>query len=175
MRYPNQKSIKVHKTLVKKGEKGRRYYEAYNDVIENAAKVIKDKVPFMLFLYLQTYSNDYEFALSPQDFSNRYGISIDAARKAVAKLEALGYIVEDDKNKLSFYDIPQEIIPSVDLAFTEEKKWCAQKDGTYAELTFTQVCKIYGELPEASIKKWWDKQLTTEQYNEMILGGGANA
>lgn len=68
MKYANQRTMIIHRTSVKREEKGRKWMMCYCDQLEQAGKNIKGEVPLKLFLYLLTYSDGYELDFSPQQF-----------------------------------------------------------------------------------------------------------
>lgn len=163
MKYANQRTMIIHRTPVKREEKGKKWMMCYCDQLDQAGRNIKGEVPLKLFLYLLTYSDGYELDFSPQQFIKRYNVSLDAARKAVKKLEECGYLVDKGKGYYEFFDTPQKdgLIEQVKRDYKEKRDiicsdFCAIL--TYPEL-FKRLRDI---LPEKEIEKIWEESEIVE-------------
>ena len=151
--YPNQKTIFIHRNMPKQTKEDKRpFVAAYTDSIETAARTIHKPTSFKLYMYFLCNKNEYRFALSPQDFSNRYGVSVDAAKDAVNDLISLGYLVLREKKTYDFYEYPKE----ENIEPVEEIRKRFRKDGEILELTYTELIEKVGK--ERAEKIWRNAQ-----------------
>lgn len=146
--YPNQKIITVNREIPKQTKENKEpYMVAYTKHIEEAAQNIHRVSSFKLYLYLLANQNNYRFALSTQDFADRYGLSIDAAKTAVNDLITLGYLVLQDKHAYDFYEKPH-IVEDIQPQVVVKKKFL-NKDNEQIELSFDElVAKVGKEKAE---------------------------
>lgn len=148
--YPNQKVVVINRDIPKQTKENKDpYMIAYTKHIEEAAQNIHKVSSFKLYLYLLANQNNYRFALSTQDFADRYGLSIDAAKTAVNDLISLGYLVLRDKLTFDFYEKPrliEDIQPQVII-----KKKFLNKDDEPIELTFDELAAKVGKEKAESI------------------------
>lgn len=164
MKYANQRTMIIHRTSVKREEKGRKWMMCYCDQLEQAGKNIKGEVPLKLFLYLLTYSDGYELDFSPQQFVKKYNVSLDAARKAVKKLEECGYLVDKGKGCYEFFDTPQM---EGQLPTYTENKYKERRSIMYktffADMTYLELYqRLKGEIPEKDIEELWENSSIAE-------------
>lgn len=141
--YPNQRTICIHKETPKATKENKRpYMIAYIDLIEAAARNIHKPSSFKLYMYLISNVDGYTFALSTQDFSEKYGISQDSAKDAVNDLIALGYLVQRQKRTYDFYESPklEDIEPVIEV-----KKQFKTKSGEVLELTLNELIDKVGK------------------------------
>lgn len=142
--YPNQKMVQVHRDMPKQTKDNPRTFTAvYTDNIEAAATNLGTKhTAFKMYLYLLSNKDNYKFALSPQDFANKYGVSLKAAKDAVNDLIAVGYLVLREKKTYDFYETPhsEEIEP-----VEEVRKRFKFKSGEVKELTFNELAEMTGQ------------------------------
>ena len=110
---PNQRNITINRKDALSS--GRQYLAINCDTLAEASRNISGEVPFKLYLYLASNKNGYEFSFSPQHFSNIYGCSIDASRKAFVKLIESNYIINNGNNSFEFFETPQERRPRLDI------------------------------------------------------------
>lgn len=149
--YPNQKMVWIHRDMPKQTKENKRaFVAAYTEAIEAAARNIHKPTSFKLFMYFLCNKDEYRFALSPQDFANRYGVSLDSAKDAVNDLIALGYLVLREKKTYDFYETPH----NDDLEPVEAvRKKFETKSGKVLELTFTELVEKLGSKERAE-EKW---------------------
>lgn len=163
MKYANQRTMIIHRTSVKREEKGRKWMMCYCDQLDQAGRNIKGEVPLKLFLYLLTYSDGYELDFSPQQFVKKYNVSLDAARKAVKKLEECGYLVDQGKGCYEFFDTPQKdgLVEGVKKDYKEKREiMCTDFCAT---LTYPEVFKrLKDVLPEKEIERIWEESEIVE-------------
>lgn len=147
--FPNQKIIHVNKEMPKQTKDNKRPYSiTYIDSIELASQNIHKGVSFRLYMYLINNQDKYAAALSPQDFSDRYGVSLNSAKEAVNDLISLGYLVQRAKNIYDFYEIPHaETIEPV-----EEIKKKFKINGEVFELTLNELIDLAGK--EKAMAAW---------------------
>lgn len=145
--YPNQKIVQIHRDMPKQTKENKKpYIVAYTDAIEQASQNIKKPTSFKLYLYLLCNQDNYKFALSTQDFANKYGVSIDSAKDAVNNLISLGYLVNRGKKTYDFYEVPQ----NNDIEPVEEvKKSFRINGGEVVELSFTELAEKVGDKNKA--------------------------
>ena len=142
----NQKKITIEKEIVEKDSgKKRPYVIAYVDTIEKAAQDLKNS-SFKVYLYLLTNLNSFYFGLSPQDISNRYGISVDSARDGIKQLIEKGYLVEQDEGEYIFYDRldkkPIELAEEIDMK--NEKRIFHTRSGEEVAYSYNEILDAYG-------------------------------
>lgn len=154
--YPNQKMVYINRDMPKQTKENKRpYVVAYTDVITQAAQNLGTKhTAFKLYLYCLCNQDNYHFALSPQDFSNQYGVSLKAAKDAVNELIAAGYLVLREKKTYDFYETPHiDDIEPLD----EIRKKFKTKSGKELELTFSELVEKLGDKNKAE-EKWRNAQ-----------------
>ena len=136
--YANQKTIIIHR-INPIGEK-KQYLAIDCQALSTAARTLTPS-GLKLFLYLASNQDGYQKDYSPKDFSNIYGVSVDAARKARLDLQANGYLVENENGKLEFYEQPRE---KLQFAIAPEKRKFEMDDGSFACLTYSEFMGIDG-------------------------------
>ena len=151
--YPNQKTVIVNREIPKNSKNDKRpYMIAYIDKIEAAAKNIHKPTSFKLYIYLISNGDQFTFALSTQDFADRYGVSLDSAKDAVNDLIALGYLVLKEKKTYQFFEEPITIL---DIDDDEPvKKTLNKKNGGTIELTYDELLNYFNGDKEKTDKKW---------------------
>ena len=149
---PNQRNIIINRKDALSS--GRQYLAINCDTLAEASRNISGEVPFKLYLYLASNKNGYEFSFSPQHFSNIYGCSIDASRKAFVKLIESNYIINKGNNSFEFFETPQERRPR--LVVEPERRKYKNFVMTYEE--------VYEDLKEGG---WLDSRIEDFWNNEM--------
>ena len=148
---PNQRNIIINRKDALSS--GRQYLAINCDTLAEASRNISGEVPFKLYLYLASNKNGYEFSFSPQHFSNIYGCSIDASRKAFVKLIEANYIINNGNNSFEFFETPQERRPRLDIQ-PERRSYKGQL------FTYKEVYEeLSGELMEEEIKEIWNNKM----------------
>ena len=148
---PNQRNITINRKDALSS--GRQYLAINCDTLAEASRNISGEVPFKLYLYLASNKNGYEFSFSPQHFSNIYGCSIDASRKAFVKLIESNYIINNGNNSFEFFETPQERRPRLDIQ-PERRSYKGQL------FTYKEVYEeLSGELMEEEIKEIWNNKM----------------
>lgn len=148
---PNQRNITINRKDALSS--GRQYLAINCDTLAEASRNISGEVPFKLYLYLASNKNGYEFSFSPQHFSNIYGCSIDASRKAFVKLIEANYIINNGNNSFEFFETPQERRPRLDIQ-PERRSYKGQL------FTYKEVYEeLSGELMEEEIKEIWNNKM----------------
>ena len=148
---PNQRNIIINRKDALSS--GRQYLAINCDTLAEASRNISGEVPFKLYLYLASNKNGYEFSFSPQHFSNIYGCSIDASRKAFVKLIESNYIINKGNNSFEFFETPQERRPRLDIQ-PERRSYKGQL------FTYKEVYEeLSGELMEEEIKEIWNNKM----------------
>lgn len=148
---PNQRNIIINRKDALSS--GRQYLAINCDTLAEASRNISGEVPFKLYLYLASNKNGYEFSFSPQHFSNIYGCSIDASRKAFVKLIESNYIINKGNNSFEFFETPQERRPRLDIQ-PERRRYKGQL------FTYKEVYEeLSGELMEEEIKEIWNNKM----------------
>lgn len=146
--YANQKTIIIHRSNPI-GDK-KQYLAIDCQALSTAARILTPS-GLKLFLYLASNQDGYQKDYSPKDFSNIYGVSVDAARKARLDLQANGYLVESENGKLEFYERPQE---ELEFVIAPEKRKFKMSNGSF-------ICLTYGEfLEQAHSKNYSPEQIT---------------
>lgn len=116
---------------------------AYIEAIEAASRNIHKPSSFKLFMYLIGNRDEHNFALSPQDFSNRYGVSLDSAKDAVNDLISLGYLVQREKKVYDFYESPKML--DVEPVEEEKRRFHSNRTGEVFELTYNELIERVGK------------------------------
>lgn len=148
---PNQRNITINRKDALSS--GRQYLAINCDTLAEASRNISGEVPFKLYLYLASNKNGYEFSFSPQHFSNIYGCSIDASRKAFVKLIEANYIINNGNNSFEFFETPQERRPRLDIQ-PERRSYKGQL------FTYKEVYEeLSGDLMEEEIKEIWNNKM----------------
>lgn len=150
--YANQKTIIIHRSNPI-GEK-KQYLAIDCQALSTAARTLTPS-GLKLFLYLASNQDGYQKDFSPKDFSNIYGVSVDAARKARLDLQANGYLVENENGKLEFYEQPRE---KRKLATKPQKRKFEMDDGSF-------VCLTYGEFSEGMNEEGYSPEEITNIWN----------
>lgn len=100
--YYNQKVIHINKPQFSSN-----YLVIGNDEIIAAINNIKEYATFKIYLYLAGNVDGYEFGLSRKIITETYNISEKTYKKAINKLEELGYLIKrDDEDVYDFYLTP---------------------------------------------------------------------
>ena len=149
--YANQKTIIIHRSNPI-GEK-KQYLAIDCQALSTAARTLTPS-GLKLFLYLASNQDGYQKDFSPKDFSNIYGVSVDAARKARLDLQSNGYLVEDENGKLEFYEQPRE---KLQFATKPQKRKFEMDDGSFVYLTyreFSEGMNEEGYSPEEITNIW---------------------
>lgn len=148
---PNQRNITINRKDALSS--GRQYLAINCDTLAEASRNISGEVPFKLYLYLASNKNGYEFSFSPQHFSNIYGCSIDASRKAFVKLMESNYIINKGNNSFEFFETPQERRPRLDIQ-PERRSYKGQL------FTYKEVYEeLSGDLMKEEIKEIWNNKM----------------
>lgn len=148
---PNQRNVIINRKDALSS--GRQYLAINCDTLAEASRNISGEVPFKLYLYLASNKNGYEFSFSPQHFSNIYGCSIDASRKAFVKLMESNYIINKGNNSFEFFETPQERRPRLDIQ-PERRSYKGQL------FTYKEVYEeLSGDLMEEEIKEIWNNKM----------------
>ena len=148
---PNQRDITINRKDALSS--GRQYLAINCDTLAEASRNISGEVAFKLYLYLASNKNGYEFSFSPQHFSNIYGCSIDASRRAFAKLVEANYIINNGNNSFEFLETPQERRPRLDIQ-PERRSYKGQL------FTYKEVYEeLSGDLMEEEIKEIWNNKM----------------
>ena len=148
---PNQRNITINRKDALSS--GRQYLAINCDTLAEASRNISGEVPFKLYLYLASNKNGYEFSFSPQHFSNIYGCSIHASRKAFVKLIGANYIINKGNNSFEFFETPQERRPRLDIQ-PERRSYKGQL------FTYKEVYEeLSGDLMEEEIKEIWNNKM----------------
>lgn len=152
--HPNQKIVTVKREMPKdsKGNK-RPYITAYKDVIEEASRVLKKPSAFKLYMYLISNQDSFLMALSPQDFADTYGLSLDSAKDAVNNLIDNGYLVQEGgKNRYSFYEKRHLTVEEFEPLVKKTKIFTNQITKEEIEMTYDEVIERFGK--ENGDKLW---------------------
>ena len=148
---PNQSNVIINRKDALSS--GRQYLAINCDTLAEASRNISGEVAFKLYLYLASNKNGYELSFSPQHFSNIYGCSIDASRRAFAKLVEANYIINNGNNSFEFFETPQERRPRLDIQ-PERRSYKGQL------FTYKEVYEeLSGELMEEEIKEIWNNKM----------------
>lgn len=145
--YPNQKTVTINREMPKQTKDNKRSYMiAYNDNIEEAMQIINKPSSIKLYFYLLGNTNNYRFALSTQDFSDRYGINIKSAKDAVNDLIEKGFLVSTGRKTYDFYELPQVEITPIDEIRKTFSVGGTDKSFSYSEL----VAFFHGDEDKAN-------------------------
>ena len=148
---PNQRNVIINRKDALSS--GRQYLAINCDTLAEASRNISGEVPFKLYLYLASNKDGYEFSFSPQHFSNIYGCSIDASRKAFVKLIESNYIINKGNNSFEFFETPQERRPRLDIQ-PERRSYKGQL------FTYKEVYEeLSDNLMEEEIKEIWNNKM----------------
>ena len=148
---PNQRNITINRKDALSS--GRQYLAINCDTLAEASRNISGEVAFKLYLYLASNKNGYELSFSPQHFSNIYGCSIDASRRAFVKLVEANYIINNGNNSFEFFETPQERRPRLDIQ-PERRSYKGQL------FTYKEVYEeLSGDLMEEEIKEIWNNKM----------------
>lgn len=148
---PNQRNITINRKDALSS--GRQYLAINCDTLAEASRNISGEVAFKLYLYFASNKNGYEFSFSPQHFSNIYGCSIDASRKAFVKLIEANYIINNGNNSFEFFETPQERRPRLDIQ-PERRSYKGQL------FTYKEVYEeLSDNLMEEEIKEIWNNKM----------------
>lgn len=148
---PNQRNITINRKDALSS--GRQYLAINCDTLAEASRNISGEVAFKLYLYLASNKNGYELSFSPQHFSNIYGCSIDASRRAFVKLIESNYIINKGNNSFEFFETPQERRPRLDIQ-PERRSYKGQL------FTYKEVYEeLSGDLMEEEIKEIWNNKM----------------
>lgn len=148
---PNQRNITINRKDALSS--GRQYLAINCDTLAEASRNISGEVAFKLYLYLASNKNGYELSFSPQHFSNIYGCSIDASRKAFVKLIEANYIINNGNNSFEFFETPQERRPRLDIQ-PERRSYKGQL------FTYKEVYEeLSDNLMEEEIKEIWNNKM----------------
>ena len=164
MKFPNQKHFKINRNNpLALGAEKKQFVALYTENVAAASRNISGEVAFKLYLYLAANADNYEFDFSPQHFANIYGVSIDAAKKAVQKLIDAGYLTPSKKykNSYEFYEVPQEKPASIKyVSEDEELRLIPQDDDTFKPMTYIEVYQelIKQNIPESKIEEYWNSK-----------------
>lgn len=158
--YQNQKTIIIHRSNPLSEKK--QYLAIDCQALATAARLLTPS-GFKLYLYLASNQNNYEKDYSPRDFSNVYGLSVDAARRAPADLVNCGYIIEEN-GKLNFYETPHDPpLTTDDILLKPEVRTVQTKNGprnvTYNELKGL----LTKEIPEHEFLEKWNQLPIVEE------------
>ena len=147
--YANQKTFTIHRIIPERG--GGQFLQIYSKNIAEASRTLTP-VAFKLYLYLASNQDNYTKDYSPRDFSNLYGVSYDAARKAPQALIDAGYLVQTD-NGVEFFETPQERRPRLDIQ-PERRSYKGQL------FTYKEVYEeLSDNLMEEEIKEIWNNKM----------------
>ena len=105
--YPNQHAIQIHKTPAE-----HKFVIFNNSTLQNAAQNLSAPA-FKLWIYFAQNKNDYIFALSFRDCTERFGLKRYQYQNAFNELISKKYLIKDfikSKNIQGyiFYDTPLE-------------------------------------------------------------------
>ena len=163
MKFPNQKHFKINRNNpLALGAEKKQFVALYTENVAAASRNISGEVAFKLYLYLAANADNYEFDFSPQHFANIYGVSIDAAKKAVQKLIDAGYLTPSKKykNSYEFYEIPQEKPASIKyIPEEQELRLIPQDDDSFKPMTYIEVYRelIKDNTPVKDIEAFWNR------------------
>lgn len=100
--YYNQKVIHINKQKFSSN-----YLVIGNNEITAATNNIKEYATFKVYLYFAGNVDGYEFGLSRKKITEAYNISEKTYKKAINKLEELGYLIKrEDEDIYDFYLTP---------------------------------------------------------------------
>ena len=153
-KFANQKRFTITRNTPKKGDK-KPFITLYLDSIEEASRTLQGEVAFKLYLYLASNQDGFSFDFSPQDFANRYGASVDRARKVIFELEKEGYLFNEGGNNYRFYENPIEPVKIVVPA--KESRIAQGNDGKTYIVNYTQFYESQkDQYPLSEIERVWN-------------------
>ncbi len=100
--FPNQRIVKVHREPVKYDFLGIK-----NDNWQSASRALGPHA-LRLYLYLASNADNYTLALSPSAIERDIGMPRSTYHDQFRKLINLGYIVDHENNRYSFYETPRD-------------------------------------------------------------------
>lgn len=158
--YQNQKTIIIHRSNPLSEKK--QYLAIDCQALATAARLLTPS-GFKLYLYLASNQNNYEKDYSPRDFSNVYGLSVDAARRAPADLVNCGYIIEEN-GKLNFYETPHDPpLTTEDILLKPEVRTVQTKNGP-RNVTYNELKSLLTkEIPEHEFLEKWNQLPIVEE------------
>ena len=158
--YQNQKTIIIHRSNPLSEKK--QYLAIDCQALSTAARLLTPS-GFKLYLYLASNQNNYEKDYSPRDFSNVYGLSVDAARRAPADLVNCGYIIEEN-GKLNFYETPHDPpLTTEDILLKPEVRTVQTKNGP-RNVTYNELKSLLTkEIPEHEFLEKWNQLPIVEE------------
>lgn len=116
---PNQRIIKIIKSPTDK----QHLYTANNlQALFEAMQNLKSLCGFKLYMYLAKNQNNYEFALSSQDFCESAGCSMSAYNTAFKELVEKGYLIQKAGSKTNFTFIDKVSNQEIELKTIEDPK-----------------------------------------------------
>jgi len=102
--YPNQKRIIIHRESVENAKGNTRpYLIAYQDNLLDAMRLLT-AAEFKIYLCLLFNKDGYPLDFSPEHIHNLTGVCKDTIRKALNRLEQLGFLEYDGNSKYDFYE-----------------------------------------------------------------------
>ena len=102
--YPNQKRIIIHRENIEKGKGNTRpFLIAYQDNLIYAMKLLTP-AEFKVYLCLLFNKEGYSLDFSPEHIHEITGVCKDTIRKALNRLEELGFLEYDGNSKYEFYE-----------------------------------------------------------------------
>lgn len=154
---PNQRVVTINRNNPEKG--GKQFLSIYTETLAAASRILAGEVAFKLYIYLSANKDKYESYFSPQNFSNVYGCSVDAARKAFNQLEEKGFIVNKGNNHYEFYEeqqIEEEVIIEEERRLVKVKTKAGIEMRQYTRTEFHDALVRCGKT-EDEIKMQWEK------------------
>lgn len=101
--YPNQKIATIQKSDAGK----ENLYTIINLEAFEQAMLNLSFVAFKIYCYVMRNQNEYSFAISKKDITEKCNISITTYHKGIKELTDGGYLVQTKGNHYNFYDIPK--------------------------------------------------------------------
>ena len=154
-RFPNQYKVVINKEEVNRSTPDRRYFIAYQETLEAAARELTGN-EFKLYVYFLSNRDKYEDLFSPDFFGKSYGVSADTARKLFQKLIEKGFLVKTAAHDCEFYDRPQK---KIKISVKVEKRYVIDDDGVIYEMSYSDFRKAAledGEYTEEELKAAWN-------------------
>jgi hypothetical protein len=105
---PNQKVVSVCKLPCDKKDKSKKYTVNRLEGIDQAAKELKSKAGFKLYIYLAKNQHDFKIALSSADFCSWSSCALTAYNTAVEELIEKGFLKQESGNNYIFYDYSEK-------------------------------------------------------------------
>ena len=100
--YANQKIVRIQKQL-----EATDYLRVNNEDWHAAAKELKPTT-FILYLWLASNTDGWEFALSPKAITRETGISKKSYDRGVDELLEMGYMCREHGNRYLFSTVAQD-------------------------------------------------------------------